>query len=139
MDHDFILEGDDIRPADPRYRGHDTDPMESATERDGATVPCATAGGDPPRDVGLMAEMLAKPRLALGKERGSSPLVLRPDSPSRDRHHDTSIRMDDDPDHAGTGRPAKRVWEGPTGQLGDRGSLGRHVSMMPSGGRHDPE
>jgi hypothetical protein len=110
--------------------------MEPATERDAATVPGPTPGGDPPRDVGLMAEMFAEPRLALGEERGSSPLVLRPDRPSRDRHHDPPVRMDDDAQHAGTGRPSKRVWKWSTGQLGDRGSLGCHVSMMPSRTAH---
>jgi hypothetical protein len=70
--------------------------MEPATERDTPAVSGAAARGDPPRHVGLAAEMLAEPRLALGEERGSSPFVLGPYRPSRDGHHDASVRVDDD-------------------------------------------
>jgi hypothetical protein len=76
--------------------------MEPATERDAATVPGATTRRDPPRDVRLMAEMLAQPRLALGEERSSSPFVLGSDRPCRDRDDDTSVGMDDDAQHSGT-------------------------------------
>jgi hypothetical protein len=106
VDHKLIVERDDIGAPDAGDGRHGTDPMEPAPERDAATVPGPTARRDPPRDVGLMAEMLAQPPLALGEERGSSALMLRADRPCRDRDDDASIRVDDDPQHASTGRPS---------------------------------
>jgi hypothetical protein len=106
--------------------------MEPAAERDAATVTRAAARGDPSSDFGLVPYMLPDPWLAFGKERGSSPFMLRPDRPCRDRDDHATVRVDDDAQDARPRGAPERIGERPARQLGDRGGLGRHATMMPS-------
>lgn len=111
MDHQLIVEGHDARAADPRYGRDHADPMEPATERDTAAVSRTAACGDAPSHLRLTAEVLAEPGLTFREERGGTTLVLGPDGPGRDRDDDASLRVDDDTQHTGTGRPPQGVRE----------------------------
>src|SRR3954471_1043145 len=137
VDHELVVERDDVRSTETGHRRHDADPMQPAMERDPAAVARTAAGRDAPSDVRLAAEVFAQPRFAFGQERHGSTFVLGSDRPRRDRDDDASVGMDDDPQHTSARRPAERVREGASRQLGDRGGLGRHGRMMPSRAGHD--
>ena len=101
VDHELIIERNDIRAADPGHGRYDPDPMQSAAERDAAAIPRTTAGCDPSSHLGLLPEVLPEPWLAFSEERGSSPFVVGPHRACRHRHDDAAVRMDDDAQHPG--------------------------------------
>ena len=88
----------------------------------------------------LTGEVSAEPRLTLGEERPDVALRVCP-PPAADRRHghdDAAVRVDDDPQAAGSRGAAKRVRQRPAGKPRDRGRLDRASGgRAPARDRHD--
>ena len=103
VDDQFVVERHDVRSTHPRHGRHDPHPVQSAAERDAATVPRPASRGDTPSDVRLVTQVPAQPRLALREKRARTALVIRTDRPGRNGDDDAPLGVDDDPQDAGAG------------------------------------
>jgi hypothetical protein len=119
MDHQLVIEGDDIGSADPRNGRDDADAMEPAEERDLATMRGPTTCRELRHEGCLTPEVAAEPGLALGQERHGVALAIPPAGTSGDRHDDASLGMEHDPESASSRRMAERERDRAAGKVGD--------------------
>lgn len=131
MDHELVVERDDVGSPDPRDGWHDADAMQPPTEWDQATVRGAATGSEPCEKRGLTTEVATQPLLALGQERYGVSLAIVPAGSSGDGHDDASIGVQYDPESPRSRRMTERERDRAAGEVGDGARLERATHVSP--------